>query len=72
MGTRPTGCNRALAASTATWQIASDPPERLGDDRSRFAGNGRLIDAGDAFDDLAVAGDGVARFADDQIAATQL
>ncbi len=32
----------------------------LADDRGRLAGDGRLVDRGDAFDDLAVAGDDLA------------
>src|SRR3954465_10626156 len=32
-------------------------PARLPDDRRRLAGDGRLVHAGDALDDLAVAGD---------------
>ena len=34
---------------------------RLADDRGRLAGDGRLVDRGDALDDLAVAGDDLAR-----------
>ena len=36
---------------------------RLADDRRRLAGDGRLVDRGDAFDDLAVTGDQLARAA---------
>ena len=34
---------------------------RLADDRGRLAGDGRLVDRGDALDDVAVAGDQLAR-----------
>ena len=44
----------------------------LADDRGRLAGDGRLVHRGDAFDDLAVGGDEVARLADDQVALGQL
>ena len=40
----------------------------LADDGRGFAGDGRFIDAGDALDDLAVGGDHVAGFADDEVA----
>ncbi len=40
----------------------------LADDRRRLAGYGRLVDGGDALDDLAVGGDQVAGLADDQVA----
>ncbi len=40
----------------------------LADDRRGFAGDGRLVHAGYALDDLAVRGDDVARLADEQIA----
>ena len=42
------------------------------DDGGRFAGDGRFIDAGDSFDDFAIAGNDVARFANHQIANLQL
>ena len=40
----------------------------LADDRRRLAGDRRLVDRGDAFDDLAVGGNDVVGFADDQVA----
>ena len=40
----------------------------LADDRGRLAGDGRLVDAGDALDDLAVAGDDLAGLDDDEVA----
>ena len=39
--------------------------------RRRFAGDGRFIDAGDSFDDIAIRRNDVARFADDEIAFLQ-
>ena len=36
--------------------------------RRRFTGDGRLVDRGDTFDDLAVGGDDVVGFTDDQVA----
>ena len=44
----------------------------LADDRRGFAGDRRFIDARDAFDDFAVGGNDVARFADDEIAFVQV
>ena len=44
---------------------------RLADDRGRLAGDGRLVDRGDALDDLAVGGDEVVGLADDQVALGQ-
>ena len=41
---------------------------RLADDRRRLAGDRRLVDRGDAFDDLAVRRDDVACFAHDDVA----
>ena len=41
----------------------SPPASRI--DGGRFAGDGRLVDRGDAFDDFAVAGDDLARLDDD-------
>ena len=40
----------------------------LADHRGRFAGDGRLVDGGHAFDDLAVAGDDLAGLDDDAVA----
>ena len=40
-------------------------------DRRGFAGDGRFIDAGDSFDHVAVRGNDIARFADDEIAFLQ-
>ena len=44
----------------------------LADDRRGFAGDGRLVDESDAFDDLAVAGNHLAGFNDDAVARSQL
>ena len=43
----------------------------LADDRRRLAGDRRLVDRGDAFDDLAVAGDQLAGLDDDHVALAQ-
>ena len=43
----------------------------LADDRGRLAGDRRLVDGGDALDDVTVAGDDVAGLADDQVADAQ-
>ena len=43
----------------------------LADDRRRLAGDGRLVDRGDALDDLAVAGDELAGLDDHQVALAQ-
>ena len=40
----------------------------LADDRSRLAGDGGLVDAGDPLDDVAVAGDDLAGHDDDPVA----
>ena len=45
---------------------------RFADDRRAFAGDDRLVDRGDALDDLAVAGDALAGRADDDVAGPQL
>ena len=45
---------------------------RLADDRGRLAGDGRLVDRGDALDDLTVRGDQVVGLADDQVPLGQL
>ena len=42
------------------------------DDRRGFAGDGGFIHAGDAFDDIAVGRNHVARFADDEVALLQI
>ena len=52
---RAAGDRRAVAAG-------------LADHRRGLAGDGRLVDRGDALDDLAVGGDEVARLADDEVA----
>ena len=41
-------------------------------DRGRFAGNGGLIDRGDPFDDLSVAGNDLSRLDDDAVARSQV
>ena len=43
----------------------------LADDRRALAGDDRFVDRRDALDDLAVAGDDVAGFADDDVAGPQ-
>ncbi len=43
----------------------------LANDGRGFAGDGGFVHAGDAFDDLAVGGNDVARFADDEVALLQ-
>ena len=45
---------------------------RLADHGRRLAGHGRLVDRGDALDDLAVGRDHVARLADDAVAGAQI
>ena len=54
----PAGDRRAVAAG-------------LADDRGRLAGDGRLVDRGDALDDLAVGGDEVAGLAHHEVALGQ-
>jgi hypothetical protein len=44
----------------------------LANDRCRFSGDRRLVDRRDALDDVAVAGDELAGFDDDRVAAPQL
>ena len=44
----------------------------LADHRGRLAGDGRLVDRGDALDDLAVAGDDLPGLDDDEVAGPQL
>ena len=44
----------------------------LADDRGGLAGDGGLVDRGDALDDLAVAGDELARLDDHEVALAQL
>ena len=42
------------------------------DDRRGFAGDRRFVHAGDAFDDIAVGGNDIARFANDEVALLQI
>ena len=56
---RPAGDRRAVAS-------------RLADHRRRLAGDRRLVDRGDALDDLAVGGDEVAGLAHDEVALGQI
>ncbi len=51
---------------------ASDVRARFLEDRRRFAGDRRLVDEADAFDDVAVAGDRLAFVDDDDVALAQL
>ncbi len=51
-------------------ELRSPPASRI--DRRRLAGDRRLVDGRDALDDVAVAGDRLARLDDDQVADAQL
>ena len=65
---------RTTMRSESTTRAAGDAgavAARFANDRRRFAGNRRLIDRGDAFDNLAVAWDDLAGLDHDAVAGSQ-